>query len=497
MEKEITNEKQALAAVKKNGYAIVKLPAEFITAEICKAAVENDSYAFEFVPITFKTPELCRIAVMSYGYRLKHVPDKLKTPDLCEAAVKNYSDALEFVPAALKTRELCETAVKKHSSALEFVPDTHKTQELCETAVKQWAAAFKFVPDAHKTPELCIRAINEWPHALEFVPKALKTTELCAAALKKSANVLSFVPDDILNSPKFWLAVVSANYKLLDNVPENLLTEEIKLIAKNKKNSIAARHKALKGIKTSENLLKTLENLNLEKHKNFIAKTVRPAVEIIKLKNAGQGLACSRFGGLPDLPAGTKWPEFNSIPYRFLGQINFADIPAAETGLPSIGLLSIFVSDKKDDEPPIFYREDGFVHAIYIPELSNLETLNPPPNFGIENPCEIVLKFQPTVDIPFDNDQVKDWPFNDEEENEIYDEIRASLHKKDEYLLGYPAHNTLAYDPIPNPGWISLLNLFSDRKLKWQWADGDNLMIFIEKEKLEISDFSNLKADAG
>ena len=470
MAKKITNEKEAIAAVRNSEDALESVPRALITAELCKVAIESHTSAFKYVPKTLMTAELWKIAVTRNGWVLEYVPDEFKTAELCNKAVEKSGGALGFVPKTLKTPELCEAAVKNWASALEFVPEEFKTQELCNIAVKVFFGALKFVPEAFKTRELCEAAIKINAHAFSNVPKTLMTPDFCLGAAR-------------------------INHHVIDFIPENLLTEEIQLVVKNKKRIIALRRKTLKGIKTKDHLLEALEKLNLKKYKEFIAKTVRPAVEIVKKKNASSFLACSHFGGLPDLPARTRWPEYNSIPYRFLGQINFADIPANDS-LPHGGLLSIFVSDAQDDEHSIFYRDDGFVHAVYIPKLSNLETISPPPGFNIENPCEILVEFQPTVDIPFDEYQVKNWPFDDEEENEIYNEIRTSL-KKDEHLLGYPAHNTLAYDPTPGPEWVSLLNLFSNRKLQWCWGDGDSLMIFIEKEKLKIFDFSYLKADAG
>ena len=67
---------------------------------------------------------------------------------------------------------------------------------------------------------------------------------------------------------------------------------------------------------------------------------------------------------------------------------------------------------------------------------------------------------------------------------------------REDYMLGYPSSCSLAYDPTPKGDWMSLLTLRSHDKFDWCWHD-DNLMIFIEKDKLKNADFSNLKTDAG
>jgi uncharacterized protein YwqG len=259
-------------------------------------------------------------------------------------------------------------------------------------------------------------------------------------------------------------------------------------------------------------LIKEVEASKIAKNKEFIIRRVRPAVDIIKKDNATSFLACSRFGGMPDLPVGTKWPVYedddgNPIPYQFLGQINFADIQPTNNGLPTSGLLCLFVAEGK------FWQDDGYINAIYISDLTNLETAKLP---SIPNECKFdgeltplsyyfrsnkktfVLEFTPTLDMPQDEYQVDDFPpfkYGEEDYNN-YQNIRNSLHS-DKYLLGYPTHCSLAYDPTPGPEWICFLCVDSDNDFEWCWHDGDRLFVFIEKEKLKELDFKNLKSDAG
>nr|WP_278246547.1 YwqG family protein [Clostridium lundense] len=222
-------------------------------------------------------------------------------------------------------------------------------------------------------------------------------------------------------------------------------------------------------------------------------EVIRPAIDILKNEDSEPHLGCSRFGGAPDLPVGSEWPTYNMKPYRFLGQINFSEITSAETDLPKSGLLSLFVMDDFEEEYDLETWEEGYIHAIFTPDTTNLETIVSPNSIVGKS---TVIEFSPTIDIPYDEYQVKNWPFT-EEENDIYSEIRESLHKSSDYLLGYPSHCTLAYDPTPGTEWISLLTISSDDDLEWYWHDGDKLMIFIKWEHLKNLDFSSLKADAG
>lgn len=246
-------------------------------------------------------------------------------------------------------------------------------------------------------------------------------------------------------------------------------------------------------IMNKNNFLEMIEQSNINNHKKYLSQVLRPAFDIVRNTDTELRMGGSRFGGAPDLPIGSEWPMYEKKPYRFLGQINFTEITSTERGLPSKGLLSLFVANDNFEDVYLEAFEDGYIHGIYIPETNNLGTLMPPySDIGKTT----VIEFYPTIDIPYDEYQMKDWPF-DEVESDIYTEIRDSLHKSSDYLLGYPSHNTLAYDPTPGSEWIPLLTVDSDESLEWCWHDGDKLMIFIEKERLNNFDFSRLKSDAG
>lgn len=87
--------------------------------------------------------------------------------------------------------------------------------------------------------------------------------------------------------------------------------------------------------------LDTIEKSEISNHKDYLLQVLRPAIDILKHPEAELKLGCSRFGGAPDLPAGSEWPAYEMKPYRFLGQINFAEIPPTEADLPAKGLLSL------------------------------------------------------------------------------------------------------------------------------------------------------------
>ena len=58
---EITNEEEALAAVRKIGMALEAVPLELKTADVCLEAVKEDGFALEYVPPNLRTAELCLV----------------------------------------------------------------------------------------------------------------------------------------------------------------------------------------------------------------------------------------------------------------------------------------------------------------------------------------------------------------------------------------------------------------------------------------------------
>jgi hypothetical protein len=248
-------------------------------------------------------------------------------------------------------------------------------------------------------------------------------------------------------------------------------------------------------VTTAGRFVEALARSELAGHRPYLEGLIRPAVDVLR-SDTPSVTGSSRFGGSPDLPRGAEWPMHQRGPYRFLAQINFAEIPGSGLDLPASGLLSLFVADDLSGEGTtgLFWQDEGYVHARLIPPGADLAPLRPPEsvNAGVAT----AIRFRPTIDIPYDEYQVERWPF-DEHETEVYGVLRDSLHEGDDHLLGYPSHCSLAYDPTPGPGWRSLLTVYSDDDLQWVWHDGDALMIFVEQSRLQSGDFSCLKADAG
>jgi uncharacterized protein YwqG len=234
--------------------------------------------------------------------------------------------------------------------------------------------------------------------------------------------------------------------------------------------------------------------LGLGEQREFLLRIARPSVEIISAE-VPVAKGCSKCGGSPDLPTDFKWPHHKLGPYRFIGQVNLADIPKGPNGLPRGGVLSFFYAHDETGES--FWGDPEYVRAYRFENVGALKSVDPPAVVRLGSTSSV--KVQLGVDVPpwpWDESAAKKWPLS-ESQRDAYWELRSRLHPSGRYLLGYPFNTTLAYDPTPGPEWRSLLTLSSDDELEWCWHDSDWLVTFIEEQRLRAGDFSQIKADAG
>jgi len=186
------------------------------------------------------------------------------------------------------------------------------------------------------------------------------------------------------------------------------------------------------------------------------ARVVRPCLRMAAMDVDGElPVGCSKFGGLPDLPASTPWPlakdataVYNDratcdLAMTFALQINLADVSGTfvEELLPTHGVLSVFVyQDWHSDE-------DG-AHVLWSTTDDLVSTPQPPPNIDMnqEQPLKRLV-FHETLDIP-----ATDGPWGEELAAVEYDEqgVPSRMHEANfDAFLGY-AKQTTADDPTPN-----------------------------------------------
>lgn len=240
-------------------------------------------------------------------------------------------------------------------------------------------------------------------------------------------------------------------------------------------------------------LTRSISKQGLDEYRDFLLSVARPTVELIAADTAVTP-TCSKFGGVPDLPADFEWPQSKFGPYRFLGQFNLADIPKGPHGLPSDGLLSFFYAHDENGES--FWGDPDYVRAFRFDNVAAFKPTEPPK--AVRLGTTVSLQFMRGSDVPPwpHGEARKVWPINDSR-RDAYWKLRLRLHPSGCYLRGYPLNATLAFDPTPGPDWRSLLTLRSDTALHWNWHDGDRLVTFIEEQRLQAADFSRIDCLAG
>jgi hypothetical protein len=250
----------------------------------------------------------------------------------------------------------------------------------------------------------------------------------------------------------------------------------------------------------------------LREHAAWLRAAIRPAVPL-RFEGAGDRSGGGRFGGAPDLPPGVEWPRHRFGPYRFLGQLDLAELavhaaamdPPWRGLLPTAGLLSLFVGDDPtgeiDPSGEMFWGDPTYAIAHYAPPGAELARLSPPTevDFG----SAVGVTYARGVELPFDGDQLrgvagasavaKDRARLDAIADAL-DALRGEPPCAD-HLFGYPAHCSLAYDPTP-AGMLPLLTLVSSRERAWTWHDGDCLMLFVAPGSV-VPGWIALGSDAG
>ncbi|MES2461942.1 MAG: YwqG family protein [Armatimonadota bacterium] len=219
----------------------------------------------------------------------------------------------------------------------------------------------------------------------------------------------------------------------------------------------------------------------------------------------------SRFGGRPDLPQSVEWPRSGNRRFRFLIQINFAEVPAFEGKLlPDRGMLYVFTDDW---EATLIYSP-AENSAKLIPATAEDDTgASSNPDLDALTPYR--LSIQAAVDLP-------EW--TSDAESAIIDALEAShddprsaedsyhalvkqMHGKDRHwagkLQGQPCwigyvpdwqewSDKPAEAPSLENGWMLLLLMDSNNDVDILFGDAGYQMEFIQREALQRRDFSNI-----
>jgi hypothetical protein len=228
-------------------------------------------------------------------------------------------------------------------------------------------------------------------------------------------------------------------------------------------------------------------------------------------------IGTSRFGGEPDLPPGTRWPELRLtkrqaeaqlsqgldatphdidggkivVPLGFACQLRLEEIAPFDVDkkLPSAGLLSFFV--RQDIQP----GEHGelFMCAscvLYFDETDTLVTTSPPANVADTDryPAR-AMKPAAELPLPVPAFAYKLGLLN--EESALYDAAFAKGVTSSPFgALG--DGRAAYYQGLPKKGETLLLQLASGDGTQFQWGDASSIFFLISDAALKKRDFSKV-----
>ena len=187
-----------------------------------------------------------------------------------------------------------------------------------------------------------------------------------------------------------------------------------------------------------------LEASGLAAYVPAVEKLVRPAVQLTARKVTAAELAIgqSRIGGVPDLPAGFRWPTYHGKHLAFVAQIDLGEVARVmpDGPLPKRGQLWFFYTwdqqhwgfDPKDAGSSVVHYEAGA-------QLARRALPGDIPDEGRFAPCAVT--FSAYADIPDGSDARNPTAKSDEATQDRYGDVRtrvATAGTTSHKLLGYP-----------------------------------------------------------
>ncbi len=311
--------------------------------------------------------------------------------------------------------------------------------------------------------------------------------------------------------------------------------------------SEAGRKGARKPVRVSKKapFAENIEKARLAAHSDRIQALASPAVAVHTKKLGKRGwsapdvrhapeLGASRFGGWPDLAAGSSWPTHDGRPMAFLGQI---DLSAAaeiqpDLRLPRGGLLSFFLGCQEGTYTPEEDARERYLVDIEQVDVAaaNWAVIHAPADTALER---IVYKDSPLPEL-FNPAAIRlaagtRWLPDEEScafdalaltpfERADYLEMASQLQRAHEghQLMGYPTliqplppelycaaggldtpedRSSEEYDAlaVQAADWLLLLQLTEDQYTDFTWGDGGRFYFYIHRDDLAAGDFSKTR----
>jgi uncharacterized protein (TIGR02996 family) len=231
-----------------------------------------------------------------------------------------------------------------------------------------------------------------------------------------------------------------------------------------------------------------------------VRQLAKPGIYAKTKQNSGKSLptGVSKFGGLPDLPPDTEWPESESGPAAFIAQWNLEELAVSPMAmpLPRTGLLSIFI----DLVPYIEDNGDGIAKVIYTPSLDELEEREPDEErheLNVLEECRVT--FHEWLTIPEGSSNLfNKRKFSDDARHECSEFLYEVARSK---KSGFPGgHQLLGHltsiqdDPTPmGKNWELLSKIGPDDEAGLEACDGGTWYLFIQQAHLKKLNFDEIE----
>lgn len=256
---------------------------------------------------------------------------------------------------------------------------------------------------------------------------------------------------------------------------------------------------------------------------DLVLPSIRLEAEPAEMDNLNLG--ASRFGGVPDMPPETQWPEAAGRPMSFLAQIRLRDLRRFEeaAGLTPDGWLCFFYDNVEQRWGFDPNDRDHWRVLYFDAPLDTLER-RPAPNVGeeVEAPfasCRLtptieymlphVDVVQGTLEMEFDDAEIEDY-------EKLFARVNGDAGATRHRMFGFPEQiqgdmrlecqlvsnglycgdSTGYEDPRAaelEPGmfeWLLLLQIDTDEDGPgWMWGDSGRLYFWIREEDLAAGRF--------
>lgn len=379
---------------------------------------------------------------------------------------------------------------------------------------------------------------------INSIPTNINLPELKKVDLQNSQLIT--LPESLAMQPK--LETIKLNGNPLETLPEAFNNINVELDINDKRRLLHYDYQGADGkgtivwnneiysAKNDANLQQKLSaavsGTVLEKYKDALEKLALKAVGVNTTEADDYSLlGNTRFGGLPDLPLETEYPNYfndydkETVHFIFIAQLNCEELATYQDYLPRKGMLYFYLEDEERFVPKVIYYPDSknleSAKNIDVSKLNIFDLDEPYNPFKVEISSFVALPsfynddyWYKLIDSP-ELENLEDYDHEDHIafSEDLQDKFSKNLGKKGVYQewnnCYYPDRHHSINDYVftqhespqeqaalahkGNPeDWVVLLKVDSDNNCGFCFWDAGELFFVIHKSDLAKGDFSKV-----